>query len=108
MLIELGTELTHDVRKKIERLERKRIKIYGSDVESERGLSHIVQRTIQKDPTHSEEEALFAIYSLLRPGEAPNVETARDQLAKVFFHPKRYDLGRVVLITSTYLDSCGG
>ncbi|MEJ2203637.1 MAG: DNA-directed RNA polymerase subunit beta [Gemmatimonadota bacterium] len=32
---------------------------------------------------------------MLRPGEAPNVETARTALDRVFFNPKRYDLGRV-------------
>ncbi|HBD99921.1 MAG TPA: hypothetical protein DC060_17195, partial [Gemmatimonadetes bacterium] len=43
----------------------------------------------------SEEDALYAIYSLLRPGDAPNVDTARAALERVFFSPKRYDLGRV-------------
>src|SRR5206468_589535 len=33
--------------------------------------------------------------TLLRPGEAPNIETAREALKRLFFHPKRYDLGRV-------------
>jgi DNA-directed RNA polymerase subunit beta len=74
---------------------QKKIKIYVSETESDRGQSQIVKRTIQKDPTHSEEEALHAIYSLLRPGDAPNVETAREALERVFFNPKRYDLGRV-------------
>ena len=35
------------------------------------------------------------IYSLLRPGDAPNLETARVALERLFFSPKRYDLGRV-------------
>src|SRR5439155_947829 len=48
-----------------------------------------------KDPTHTEAEALEQIYALLRPGEAPNLETARQALERLFFHPKRYDLGRV-------------
>jgi DNA-directed RNA polymerase subunit beta len=43
----------------------------------------------------NEEEALRAIYSLLRPGDPPNVETARLALERIFFNPKRYDLGRV-------------
>src|SRR5678816_275436 len=43
----------------------------------------------------SEAEALEQIYALLRPGDAPNLETARQQLQKLFFNPKRYDLGRV-------------
>ena len=57
--------------------------------------SPIVKRTLAKDPTESEETALFQIYSLLRPGEAPNVDTARIALESVFFSPRRYDLGRV-------------
>jgi DNA-directed RNA polymerase subunit beta len=48
-----------------------------------------------KDPTGTEAEALQQIYSLLRPGDAPNLETARQQLQRLFFNPKRYDLGRV-------------
>ena len=59
------------------------------------GESPIVKNTIRKDPTGSEEEALNAIYSLLRPGEAPNIATARAALERVFFDPRRYDLGRV-------------
>src|SRR5437773_2392119 len=40
---------------------------------------------------------VFAGYTSLdlRPGEAPNLETARQALERLFFHPKRYDLGRV-------------
>src|SRR5207302_11434941 len=43
---------------------------------------------------HSEAEALQQSYALLRPGEAPNLETARQALDRLFFHPQRYDLGR--------------
>src|SRR5437762_3456154 len=42
-----------------------------------------------------DELTLEQIYALLRPGEAPNLETARQALERLFFHPKRYDLGRV-------------
>ena len=55
----------------------------------------MIKNTIKKDPTNSEEEALDAIYSLLRPGDSPNLETARLALSSVFFDPRRYDLGRV-------------
>ena len=57
--------------------------------------SPLIKNTLGKDPTHTEAEALEQIYALLRPGEAPNLETARQQLQKLFFNPKRYDLGRV-------------
>ncbi len=57
--------------------------------------SQIVKNTIGKDPTSSEEEALKQIYSFLRPGDAPNIETARAALERLFFNPQRYDLGKV-------------
>jgi DNA-directed RNA polymerase subunit beta len=95
IVFELGAELTDEALKRLERTGLKKVKVYTSRVETERGESPIIKRTIQKDPTGSEEEALFAIYSLLRPGDAPNVETAREALKRVFFNPKRYDLGRV-------------
>ncbi len=95
ILLEQGLELTEEVLGRIERMGLKSISIYLSGERSERGQSQIPQRTLAKDPTSSEEEALYAIYSLLRPGEAPNVETARQALERVFFNPKRYDLGRV-------------
>ena len=59
------------------------------------GESPVVRNTIAKDPTEDEAHALSAIYSLLRPGEAPNMETARAALDTLFFDPRRYDLGRV-------------
>jgi DNA-directed RNA polymerase subunit beta len=55
----------------------------------------LIKNTLAKDPTHAEEEALKQIYSLLRPGDAPNRETAKQALERLFFSPKRYDLGRV-------------
>ncbi len=95
ILVDHGTELNTDVVKRLDRAGVSTISVYRSTSPSERGQSPIVKRTLAKDPTSSEEEALYAIYSLLRPGEAPNVETAREALERVFFNPKRYDLGRV-------------
>ena len=51
--------------------------------------------TLKKDPTHSEEEALEYLYLQLRGTEAPDVETARGVLDRLFFSEKRYDLGDV-------------
>src|SRR5213080_5188559 len=55
-----------------------------------RSESPLIKNTLLKDPTHTEAEALEQIYALLRPGEAPNLETARQALERLFFHPKRY------------------
>ncbi|MGW8281896.1 MAG: DNA-directed RNA polymerase subunit beta, partial [Gemmatimonadota bacterium] len=60
-----------------------------------RGESPLIKNTLAKDPTHGEADALHSIYSLVRPGEAPNLATARTALDRLFFNPKRYDLGRV-------------
>ena len=64
-------------------------------VASGRAESMLIKNTLAKDPTKSEDEALKQIYSLLRPGDAPNKETAKQALERLFFSPKRYDLGRV-------------
>ncbi|MEJ2343060.1 MAG: DNA-directed RNA polymerase subunit beta [Gemmatimonadales bacterium] len=60
-----------------------------------RGESPLIKNSLAKDPTDGEAAALHSIYSLVRPGEAPNLETARGALDRLFFNPKRYDLGRV-------------
>ena len=52
-------------------------------------------RAIKKDPTRNEEEALKEIYKRLRPGEPPTTVNAKALLKRLFFDPKRYDLGRV-------------
>jgi DNA-directed RNA polymerase subunit beta len=55
----------------------------------------VITNTLQKDPCDNEEEALSRIYNLLRPGDPPNIETARGLLERHFFSPKRYHLGEV-------------
>jgi DNA-directed RNA polymerase subunit beta len=52
-------------------------------------------KSIKKDPAHDEEEALRDIYRRLRPGDPPTVPNARGLLRRLFFDPKKYDLGRV-------------
>src|ERR1700674_4080709 len=54
-----------------------------------------VIKSIKKDPAHDEEEALKDIYRRLRPGDPPTVANARGLLKRLFFDPKKYDLGRV-------------
>jgi DNA-directed RNA polymerase subunit beta len=52
-------------------------------------------RALKKDPARNEEEALKEIYRRLRPGEPPTTANAKALLKRLFFDPKRYDLGRV-------------
>ena len=54
-----------------------------------------VVKALRKDPAHDQEEALKDIYRRLRPGDPPTVSNARALLKRLFFDPKKYDLGRV-------------
>src|SRR5450432_1807962 len=54
-----------------------------------------VVKALKKDPAHDQEEALKDIYRKLRPGDPPTVANARALLKRLFFDPKKYDLGRV-------------
>ena len=58
-------------------------------------LDDTVIKALKKDPAHDEEEALKDIYRRLRPGDPPTVPNARGLLKRLFFDPKKYDLGRV-------------
>tara|TARA_B100000029_G_C17608764_1_gene968492 strand:+ start:3262 stop:7026 length:3765 start_codon:yes stop_codon:yes gene_type:complete len=55
----------------------------------------VLGNTFKKDTTASVEEALSRIYSLLRPGDPPNQETAQALMDRMFFNPKRYNLAAV-------------
>jgi DNA-directed RNA polymerase subunit beta len=57
--------------------------------------SHFIQRTIDKDTTTREEEALIEVFKKQRPGEPPTLDNARNLLRSLFFDPKRYDLTKV-------------
>lgn len=55
----------------------------------------IIYNTLQKDTSNSELEAVQHIYRQLRGTDAPDDETARGIIEKLFFSDKRYDLGDV-------------
>ena len=55
----------------------------------------IMIKCLKKDPTKNADEALKDIYRRLRPGDPPTAANARALIKRLFFDPKRYDLGRV-------------
>ncbi len=59
------------------------------------GGSHFIEKTLDKDPTTREEEALIEVFKKQRPGEPPTLDNARNLLRSLFFDPKRYDLTKV-------------
>jgi len=92
VIADAGKELTDAMIRRLRKANVTKVQVF---VTSGRAESTLIKNTLGKDPTTSEEQALRQIYSLLRPGDAPNKETAREALNRLFFSPKRYDLGRV-------------
>src|SRR5688572_26607268 len=92
VIAETGQQLTDTLIRKLRKAEINKVNVF---VASGRAESTLIKNTLAKDPTKAEKDALQQIYSLLRPGDAPNIETARLALERLFFSPKRYDLGRV-------------
>ncbi|KPJ58888.1 MAG: DNA-directed RNA polymerase subunit beta [Latescibacteria bacterium DG_63] len=97
ILLECNEEITTvalaDVRKaKMKRAKKRRIKYFDIPFLSEADL---IRNTLKKDACRSEEDALARIYNLLRPGDPPRADTAREILNRLFFNPRRYDLARV-------------
>ena len=92
LLMEREQTLTEEA---IERLREAGIDEVKLIREFQPGEPDIITNTLRKDQARSEEDALEAIYRQLRSGEAPDLDTARQLLDRLFFNPKRYDLGLV-------------
>ena len=82
--------LSKAVIKQIAELGITKIKVVDTSVDE-----GIMIKCLKKDPAKNEEEALKDIYRRLRPGDPPTAANARALLKRLFFDPKRYDLGRV-------------
>lgn len=52
-------------------------------------------KMLAKDPADSYETALKDFYRKIRPGEPATIANARSAMMRLFFDPKRYNLGRV-------------
>lgn len=55
----------------------------------------LIQNTLEKDTTESQNEALLELYEKMRPGEPAVLDTAQEFVEQLFFDPRRYDLGVV-------------
>ncbi len=92
IFISKDTKLSEDLIKKIKKSDVRRIRFLKTEDATE---GSVIANTIQKDTARSDEEALEAIYRQLRSGEAPDLETAKNLIDRLFFNEKRYDLGAV-------------
>ncbi len=92
IFINKDSKLTEENIKKIRKSNVKKIRLLKHEGASE---ASVIANTISKDSARSEQDALEAIYRQLRSGEAPDLETAKNLIDRLFFNPKRYDLGDV-------------
>ena len=92
LFVESGKELNESIISTLKKNKTKKIKVV--DVRNNID-SMMIYNTIQKDPTKSTEEALMRVYLLLRGSEAPSPESAEKFINRMFFFPKKYDLGQV-------------
>ena len=91
IFINKDAKLTEDHIKQIKKSEIKKIRMLKSEATD----GSVIANTILRDVARSEEDALETIYSQLRSGEAPDLDTAKNLIDRLFFNPKRYDLGDV-------------
>jgi DNA-directed RNA polymerase subunit beta len=92
VFINKDTKLTEEHIKQIKKTNLKKLRLLKTD---DAASSSVIANTILKDAARSSEDALEAIYTQLRSGEAPDLDTAKNLIDRLFFNPKRYDLGDV-------------
>ncbi|MBD3162993.1 MAG: DNA-directed RNA polymerase subunit beta, partial [Candidatus Eisenbacteria bacterium] len=92
VLLECNEELTEEKLKNIAKAGIEKVQLYVIPLQED---ADIIRNTLKRDNCESEEDALTKIYGLLRPGEPSRADSAREILSRLFFNPKRYDLGKV-------------
>lgn len=92
VVLERDTELTED---NVSMIMDMGITSIFLQTEETAGDFSIIYNTLNKDTSNSEIEAVNHIYRQLRSADAPDDETARGIIDKLFFSDKRYDLGEV-------------
>ncbi len=92
VVLERDTVLDEEAIDMVSEMDVKSIFVQKEDVG---GDFAIIYNTLNKDTSNSELEAVQHIYRQLRGADAPDNETARGIIDKLFFSDKRYDLGEV-------------
>lgn len=92
IVLERDSVLDEEAIETISEMDVKSVFIQKEDVG---GDYAIIYNTLNKDTSNSELEAVQHIYRQLRGADAPDNETARGIIDKLFFSDKRYDLGEV-------------
>jgi DNA-directed RNA polymerase subunit beta len=87
VLADAGDRVEQQAAKRIAELKPKGLKVTA--------IHSVIDETMERDATRSEEEALIDIYRRERPGDPVTPEIARNRLAGLFADNRRYDLARV-------------
>ncbi len=82
LLKALGGWTEEEIKKKFKDL------IKGSEID-------YIEKTLEKDETKNQGEALVEIYKRLRPGDMVTPDTAKELIENTFFNFERYDLSEV-------------
>jgi len=88
ILAQAGEKITKELAKRI----------WSSGIRDLKIIRKIVPEiinTLEKDHSKSKDEAMLEIYRKLRPSDPPTIDSATLLLNRMFFDPKRYDLGKV-------------
>jgi len=92
ILLEKDVEITEEI---VERLKKAKVESMRLLRSSNAADPEVISNTLRRDNAKSQEDALETIYRQLRAGDAPDMDTAKQLLERLFFNPKRYDLGDV-------------
>jgi len=90
ILVKKFEPVTKDLLKQLQAAGIKKLEVVN--VSWDEGL---LLKSVRKDPSDNADDALKDIYHKLRPGDPPTTSNARQLLKRIFFDPRRYDLGRV-------------
>ncbi len=93
VIIDRETELTEDHIQEILDSGAQTILLHKEDANS--SDYSIIFKTLEKDTSNTEKEAIQYIYRQLRNAEPPDDASAREVITNLFFSEKRYDLGEV-------------
>jgi DNA-directed RNA polymerase subunit beta len=92
VVIDSNEEISAEHVQRLRKIKVTEIKVIDEDLSRDAG---VLRNTMKKDKTSSEQEALYRIYNLLRPGDPPSLNSARALLERLFFNSRRYNLGKV-------------
>ena len=91
-LVRAGFDITEDLLEKIIKQDKKKLEIVNIDPINK---GPYILESLKIDKNSNKSEALYDIYKVLRPGEAPSIEIAEEIFTNLYFKKERYDLSEV-------------